>query len=163
MFYKIKKYIIVPGRTGTADRDSGPSTAQLSCRARPGTIKRVVLRTGPSSPAHLAIYTRAPALCCLPPSPNLAARPAPAPALLSRAPALSPAIMEGESPTREGPRGSMEGPTPLSSLLSLSPAIYALSRLLSRPLQHGVRIEAAKYVCATRYCMETTWLWQRRW
>jgi hypothetical protein len=36
--------------------------------------------------------------------------------------------MEGESPTREGPHGSMEGPTPLSSLLSLSPAIYALSR-----------------------------------
>jgi hypothetical protein len=56
MFYKIKKNIIVPGRAGTAGRDSGPSTARLSCRARPGTIKRAVLRAGPLSTAHLAIY-----------------------------------------------------------------------------------------------------------
>jgi hypothetical protein len=48
-------------------------------------------------------------------------------ALLSRAPALSAAIVEGESPTMEGPHSSMEGPTPLSSLLSLPPAICALS------------------------------------
>jgi hypothetical protein len=58
MFYKIKKNIIVPGRAGTAGRDSGPSTARLSCRARPGTIKRAVLRAGPLSTAHLAIYSR---------------------------------------------------------------------------------------------------------
>jgi hypothetical protein len=56
MFYKIKKYIIVPGRAGTAGRDSGPSTARFSYRARPGTIKRAVLRAGPLDTAHLAIY-----------------------------------------------------------------------------------------------------------
>jgi hypothetical protein len=56
MIYKIKN-IIVPGRADTAGRDNGPSTARLSCRGRPGTIKRVVVRAGPSSTAHLAIYT----------------------------------------------------------------------------------------------------------
>jgi hypothetical protein len=55
MFYKIKN-IIVPGRAGTAGRGSGPSTTRLSCRARPGTIKWAVLRVGPSSTTHLAIY-----------------------------------------------------------------------------------------------------------
>jgi hypothetical protein len=57
MFYKIKKNIIVPGWAGTTGRDSSPSTARLSFRARPGTIKRAVLRAGPLSTAHLAIYT----------------------------------------------------------------------------------------------------------
>jgi hypothetical protein len=47
----------VPGRPGTAGRGSGPSTARLSCRARHGTIKWAVLRAGPSSTTHLAIYT----------------------------------------------------------------------------------------------------------
>jgi hypothetical protein len=48
----------VPGRAGTAGRGSGPSTARLSWRGRHGTIKWAVLRTGPSSTAHLAIYRR---------------------------------------------------------------------------------------------------------
>jgi hypothetical protein len=71
MFYKIKKYIIEPGRAGTAGRGSGPSkarflcrgragtagrgngpsTARFLCRARPGTIKQAVLW-------HLAIYSQ---------------------------------------------------------------------------------------------------------
>jgi hypothetical protein len=46
----------VPGRAGTAGRDSGPSTARFSYRAGPGTIKRAVLRAGPLGTAHLAIY-----------------------------------------------------------------------------------------------------------
>jgi hypothetical protein len=53
----------VPGRAGTTGRDSGPSTARLSFRARPGTIKRAVLRAGPLSTAHLAIYTEMNRLC----------------------------------------------------------------------------------------------------
>jgi hypothetical protein len=49
----------VPGRAGTAGRDSSPSTARFSYRAGPGTIKRAVLRAGPLGTAHLAIYTSA--------------------------------------------------------------------------------------------------------
>jgi hypothetical protein len=78
MFYKIKIYIIEPGRAGTAGRGSGPSkarflcrgragtagrgngpsTARFLCRARPGTIKQAVLWAGPSDMAHLAIYSQ---------------------------------------------------------------------------------------------------------
>ena len=47
----------MPGRAGTTGRGSGPSTARFSCRARPGTIKRAVLRAGPLGTAHLAIYS----------------------------------------------------------------------------------------------------------
>jgi hypothetical protein len=47
----------VPGRAGTAGRDSGPSTTRFSYRAGPGTIKRAVLRAGPLGTAHLAIYS----------------------------------------------------------------------------------------------------------
>jgi hypothetical protein len=44
----------VSGRAGTAGR---ASTARFSCRARPGTIKRAVLRAGPLGTTHLAIYS----------------------------------------------------------------------------------------------------------
>jgi hypothetical protein len=64
MLYKIKKYNRVgPGRAGT-DRGSGPSTARLSWRTQPDTIKWVVLRAGLSNTVHLAIYT--PQLCASP-------------------------------------------------------------------------------------------------
>jgi hypothetical protein len=65
MFYKIKKYIIVPGRAGTAGRGSGPSTARFSCRAGPGINKRVVLRADPLGTTHLDIYTATIFLCAI--------------------------------------------------------------------------------------------------
>jgi hypothetical protein len=46
----------VSGWTGSAGRGSSSSTARLLCRARPGTIKRGVLRAGPSGMAYLTIY-----------------------------------------------------------------------------------------------------------
>jgi hypothetical protein len=46
----------VPGRAGTAGRDSGPSTARFLYRAGPDTIKRALLRVGPLGTANLAIY-----------------------------------------------------------------------------------------------------------
>jgi hypothetical protein len=56
MFHKINIYN--RGRAGTAGRGSGPSTTRFSCRARPDTIKRAVLRAGPLGTTHLAIYTQ---------------------------------------------------------------------------------------------------------
>jgi hypothetical protein len=47
----------VPGRAGTAGRDSGPSTARFLYRAGPGTIKRAVLQASPLGMTHLTIYT----------------------------------------------------------------------------------------------------------